>query len=130
MELGPKDLAKGACVLVRRDDRSKEVVPLDQAVPVAKAKLDAMQKALFDRAKAFREANTFVVGSLEEMKRRADDGFLVAQWCQTPACEARIKEETGGVTSRNRPFDLEQKPGTCVVCGQQSPGAWVWSKAY
>ena len=130
MELGPKDLAKGACVLVRRDDRSKESVPLDQAVSVAKAKLDAMQKSLFARAKAFRDANTFAVGSLEEMKKRADDGFLVAQWCNSPACEARIKEETGGVTSRNRPFDLEQKPGTCVVCGNASPGAWVWSKAY
>jgi prolyl-tRNA synthetase len=130
MELGPKDLAKGACVLVRRDDRSKEVVPLDQAVAVAKTKLDAMQKSLFERAKAFRDANTFVVGSLEEMKKRADDGFLVAQWCLAPACEARIKEETGGVTSRNRPFDLKQEPGSCVVCGSPSSGAWVWSKAY
>ena len=55
-----------------------------------------MQKALFERAKAFRDANTFVVGSLEEMKKRADDGFLVAQWCLAPACEARIKEETAG----------------------------------
>jgi prolyl-tRNA synthetase len=130
MELGPKDLAKGACVLVRRDDRSKESVPLDQATAAARAKLDAMQKALFERAKAFRDANTFVVGSLEEMKKRADDGFLVAQWCLSPACEARIKEETGGVTSRNRPFTLEQKPGSCVVCGNASAGAWVWGKAY
>ncbi len=130
MELGPKDLAKGACVLVRRDDRSKEAVPLDQAVAVAQAKLDAMQKALFERAKAFRDANTFVVGSLEEMKKRADDGFLVAQWCLSPACEARIKEETGGVTSRNQPFDLKAEPGRCIVCGSPSTGAWVWSKAY
>jgi len=130
MELGPKDLAKGACVLVRRDDRSKEVVPLEQAVAVATAKLDTMQKSLFERAKAFRDANTFVVGSMEEMKKRADDGFLVAQWCLAPACEARIKEETGGVTSRNRPFNLKQEPGKCVVCGSASPGAWVWSKAY
>jgi len=130
MELGPKDLAKGACVLVRRDDRSKEVVPLEQAVPVAQAKLEAMQKALFDKARAFRDANTFAVASLDEMKKRADDGFLVAPWCLGPACEARIKEETGGVTSRNRPFDLKQEPGTCVVCGTPSSGAWVWSKAY
>jgi len=130
MELGPKDLAKGACVLVRRDDRSKEVVPLDQAVAAARAKLDAMQKALFDRAKAFRDAHTFVVGSMEEMKQRADDGFLIAQWCLSPACEARIKEETSGVTSRNRPFDLESKEGSCVVCGNPSPGTWVWAKAY
>jgi prolyl-tRNA synthetase len=130
MELGPKDLAKSACVLVRRDDRSKEVVPLDRTVDVARAKLDAMQKGLFEKARAFRDANTFPVKSLEEMKARADDGFLVAQWCLASDCEARIKEETGGVTSRNRPFSLAQEPGSCVVCGRPSPGAWVWSKAY
>ena len=130
MELGPKDLAKGACVLVRRDDRIKETVPLDRAVTVAKAKLEAMQKAMFEKARAFREANTFAVASMEEMKARADDGFLLAQWCESTACEARVKEETGGVTSRNRPFDLTQEPGKCVVCGNPSPGQMVWSKAY
>ncbi len=130
MELGPKDLAKGACVLVRRDDRTKETVPLEQAVSVAKAKLDAMQKALFEKARAFRDANTFAVASMEEMKARADDGFLLAQWCESNACEARVKEETGGVTSRNRPFDLKSEPGKCVVCGNPSPGMMVWSKAY
>ncbi len=130
MELGPKDLAKGACVLVRRDDRSKEIVPLDQAVIVAQAKLDAMQKGLFEKARAFRESHTFAVASMEEMKTRADDGFLLAQWCESTACEARIKEETGGLTSRNRPFDLKSEPGSCVVCGKPSPGQMVWSKAY
>jgi prolyl-tRNA synthetase len=74
MELGPKDLAKGACVLVRRDDRSKETVPLEQAVAVAQAKLEAMQTALFQKARDFRDAHTFEVGSLEELKARADDG--------------------------------------------------------
>ncbi|MGZ6098776.1 MAG: proline--tRNA ligase [Myxococcaceae bacterium] len=130
MELGPKDLAKGACVLVRRDDRTKETVPLEQAVSVARAKLDAMQKALFEKARAFRDANTFAVASMEEMKARADDGFLLAQWCESNACEARVKEETGGVTSRNRPFDLKAEPGKCVVCANPSPGMMVWSKAY
>jgi prolyl-tRNA synthetase len=130
MELGPKDLAKGACVLVRRDDRSKESVPLERAVEVAQAKLEAMQRELFRRARDFRQAHTFEVNSLEEMKARADDGFLVAHWCNSAACEARLKEETGGVTSRNRPFDSKQESGTCAVCGQPSPGRMVWSKAY
>ncbi|MGZ3445617.1 MAG: proline--tRNA ligase, partial [Myxococcaceae bacterium] len=94
------------------------------------AKLDAMQKALFEKARAFRDANTFAVASMEEMKARADDGFLLAQWCESNACEARVKEETGGVTSRNRPFDLKAEPGKCVVCANPSPGMMVWSKAY
>jgi prolyl-tRNA synthetase len=67
---------------------------------------------------------------MEEMKARADDGFLLAQWCESPACEAQVKEQTGGVTTRNRPFDLAQAPGKCVVCAQPSPGRMVFSKAY
>ncbi len=121
MELGPKDLAKDACVLVRRDDRTKETVPLEQAVSVAKAKLDAMQKALFEKARAFRDANTFAVASMEEMKARADDGFLLAQWCESNACEARVKEETGGVTSRNRPFDSEARAGEVSGLRESQP---------
>ena len=130
LELGPRDLAKGQAVLVRRDDRAKVAVSLDAVVAQAQAMLEAMQSALLARAKEFRAAHTFEVNSLEEMKARADDGFLVAQWCENPACEAMVKEQTGGVTTRNRPFDLAQETGVCVVCGQPSPGRMVFSKAY
>jgi prolyl-tRNA synthetase len=130
MELGPKDLAKGQAVLVRRDDRAKVTVPLDAVVAQAQAMLEAMQTSLYARAKRFRTDHTFEVNSLEEMKARADDGFLLAHWCEGPACEAQVKEQTSGVTTRNRPFDLPQEPGTCVVCGQPSPGRMVFSKAY
>ncbi len=130
LELGPKDLAKAQAVLVRRDDRAKVTVSLDAVVAQAQSMLEAMQSALLRRAKEFRAAHTFEVNSLEEMKARADDGFLLAHWCENPACEALMKEETGGVTTRNRPFDLAQEPGRCVVCGQPSPGRMVFSKAY
>jgi prolyl-tRNA synthetase len=130
MELGPKDLAKGQAVLVRRDDRLKVAVPLDAAATQAQGMLDAMQTSLFQRAKQFRADHTFEVNTLEELKARADDGFLLAQWCESPACEAQVKEQTGGVTSRNRPFGLEQSPGKCVICGQPSTGRMVFSKAY
>ncbi|HXN40360.1 MAG TPA: proline--tRNA ligase, partial [Myxococcaceae bacterium] len=50
-------------------------------------------------------------------------------WCERPECEAKIKEETGA-TSRCRPFNLKQEKGSCVVCGQESPGRMVFAKAY
>jgi prolyl-tRNA synthetase len=130
MELGPKDLAKGQAVLVRRDDRVKVSVPLDAVAEQAQSMLDAMQASLFARAKQFRADHTFEVNTLGELKARADDGFLLAQWCERPACEAQVKELGGGVTSRNRPFDLPQSPGKCIVCGEPSPGRMVFSKAY
>jgi prolyl-tRNA synthetase len=130
MELGPKDLAKGQAVLVRRDERVKVPVSLDRVAAEAVSMLDAMQASLFARAKQFRAEHTFEVNGMEELVARADDGFLLAHWCESPACEAQIKEQTGGVTTRNRPLNLPQQPGTCVVCGQPSPGRMVFSKAY
>ena len=129
VELGPKDLAKNQCVMVRRDEKKKEFVPLADAVETARRMLDAMQSDLFKKAKAFRDANTFEVESYDELKKRADDGFLVAHWCVDPKCESQIKEETG-VTTRNRPFDLKQEKGSCIVCGKESPGRIVFAKAY
>jgi len=129
VELGPKDLAKEQCVMVRRDNRQKEFVPLAQAAAKASEMLDAMQKDLFAKAKKFRDDHTFEVNSFDELKKCADDGFLLAHWCQKPECEARVKEETQ-MTTRNRPFSLEQQAGTCVVCGTPSPGRLVFSKAY
>lgn len=133
IELGPKDLEKGQCVMVRRDessDRSKKMfVPLAEAVAKAQSSLDAMQTSMFEKAKAFRAANTHQVNSYDELKQRADDGFLLAHWDGTAATEKKIKDELG-LTTRNRPFDLKQEPGKCVVTGQPSPGRIVFSKAY
>ncbi|AFE09996.1 prolyl-tRNA synthetase [Corallococcus coralloides DSM 2259] len=129
IELGPKDLAKGSCVMVRRDLRQKEFVSLDEAVAKAQAMLDQMQKDLFQKAKDFRDSHTFEVNSYEELKARAEDGFLLAHWDLDPKTEARIKDETG-LTTRCRPFSLKQEPGKCVLTGNPSPGRIVFSKAY
>jgi prolyl-tRNA synthetase len=129
IELGPKDLEKGQCVLARRDTRTKEPVGLEVAVDRARALLDDMQRDLFSKARANLDAHTFEVNSYQELQDRADDGFLLAHWDGTPETEARIKAETG-LTTRNRPFSLEQKPGACVLTGQPSPGRIVFSRAY
>jgi prolyl-tRNA synthetase len=129
MELGPKDLAKQQCVLARRDTRAKEVVPLAEAVSKTQGLLELMQKELFEKAKAFQAANTFEVNSWEELKARADDGFLLAHWDGTAQTEKRIKDELG-LTTRNRPFDLKQEPGVCVATGQPSAGRVVFAKSY
>ena len=129
VELGPKDLAKEQCVMVRRDVKGKNFVPLAEAVSTATGLLEQMQKDLLQRARDFRAANTHEVNSYEELKARADDGYLLAHWNLSPEVEAKIKEETG-LTTRNRPFDLPQEPGKCVVTGEDSPGRIVFAKAY
>ena len=129
IELGPKDLAKEQVVMVRRDTRQKDFVPLAQAADRVTQWLEQMQKDLFAKAKQFQLDHTFEVNSYDELKAKADEGFMLAHWCESPACEKKVKEDTAA-TTRNRPFNLEQLAGKCVVCANPSPGRIVFSKAY
>ncbi|HXN42133.1 MAG TPA: proline--tRNA ligase [Myxococcaceae bacterium] len=129
VELGPKDLAKQQCVIVRRDNRQKLFVPLADAAGKAGEMLEAMQRDMFQKAKQFLDDHTFEVSTYDELKSKADDGFLLAHWCEDASCEEKIKQETG-VTTRNRPASLKQEKGTCVACGKESPGRMVFAKAY
>src|SRR5262249_47409233 len=96
VELGPKDLAQNACVLARRDLHGKEAkvfgVPLASAPERVVQMLKDMQKDLFDRAKARRDANTFEVNSYDEFTRVNEEqgGFLLAHWDGTRETEQRI----------------------------------------
>jgi prolyl-tRNA synthetase len=128
-ELGPKDLEKNQVTLVRRDLKEKVPVLIDGAVAKAAEMLEAMQTDLFAKAKAHLQAHTFEINSWDEMKAKAEDGFLLAHWDGTPETEKRIKDELG-LTTRNRPFDLKQEPGTCVLTGAPSTGRIVFAKAY
>jgi prolyl-tRNA synthetase len=135
VELGPKDVANNACVLKRRDlpgKESKEMgVPLAAAPGRIAEHLKAMQQALFDRARKFRDENTYTVDSYEDFKKRIDEpgGFVLAHWDGTRATEDRIAAETKA-TIRCIPSSLPREPGRCMVTGQASEGRVVFAKAY
>jgi prolyl-tRNA synthetase len=135
VELGPKDLAKGACVLARRDLPGKEAkemgVPLTKAAARIGEMLQAMQTALFERARKIREENTYEVDSYDEFKKKIEEpgGFLLAHWDGTRETEDRIAAETKA-TIRCIPFDRKKEAGKCMVTGQPSQGRVVFAKAY
>jgi prolyl-tRNA synthetase len=135
VELGPKDLAKNACVLARRDlpgKESKEMgVPLDKAAARIGELLVAMQKALFDKARAFRDKNIHEVNSWDEFQQtlKKSGGFLLAHWDGTRETEDRIAQETKA-TIRCIPFDRKKEAGVCVLTGKPSEGRVVFAQAY
>jgi prolyl-tRNA synthetase len=135
VELGPKDLAANACVLARRDQPGKEGkvmgVPLAEAPVRITAMLKAMQQDLLDRARKFRDANSFEVNSYDEFKRQLEDpgGFLWAHWDGTRETEERIAAETKA-TIRCIPFQRPKETGRCMVTGNPSAGRVVFAKAY
>jgi prolyl-tRNA synthetase len=135
VELGPKDLAKSACVLARRDLPGKEAkemgVPLAAAPQRIAAVLQTMQQNLLERARKFRDEYSFEVNSYDEFKQKLEEpgGFLWAHWDGTRETEDRIAAETKA-TIRVIPFDRKEESGRCMVTGQPSRGRVVFAKAY
>jgi len=131
LELGPKDIEKDQCVLVRRDTREKIFVPLTEMPAKVRELLDAIQSGLLQRARKFLADNTTEVASWEQFKAVMAEkrGFLVAGWCGDAGCEAKIKEETKA-TIRVQPLDREPVAGSCVRCGQPSPAQVYFAQAY
>jgi len=131
MEIGPKDIEKDQCVLVRRDTREKAFTPLAGVAARVREILDRMQVELLERARKFMADNTSSVGNWDEFKQVMSTrrGFLRAGWCRDADCEAKIKEETKA-TTRVIPLDREKAPGTCIRCGKPSPSEVLFAQAY
>ncbi len=131
IELGPKDIEAGQCVIVRRDTREKTVVSLNEVNEKLSEVLAAMQKEMLERAREHRDSHTYVAANYEEFKKIISEkpGFVKAMWCGDEACENKIKEETTA-TSRCMPFEQEHITDTCVCCGKPAKAMVYWGKAY
>ena len=131
LEIGPKDIEKGQCVLVRRTDREKLFVPLDQLEDAIQEQLSLIRQQMYDKALARRESMTYEARTFDEMKDIAANkpGLVKAMWCGDEACEQRIKDEAG-LSSRCIPFEQEHLSDVCVCCGKPAKSMVYWGKAY
>jgi prolyl-tRNA synthetase len=139
VEVGPRDMAAGNVVVARRFGGEKETLPKDKFVADAVSMLDAMQKALYDKAKKFRDENTVAIDSRDEFRKfftpkNADKpeihgGFARSGWCESGDCEKAAKDELG-VTIRCIELDAKDEKGHCGFCGKDSKRRVLWAKAY
>ena len=131
LELGPKDMEKNQCVLVRRDSGEKSFVSLDDIESTVAAMLDSIHDGLYAKAKRNLEENTYACSTLEEVKEKmaSRGGFAKTMWCGDEACEIAMKEQAG-VTSRCIPFHQEHLGDVCPVCGKPAKHMVYWGVAY
>ena len=141
VEIGPKDIEKDSVFVGRRDKdpKDKTAIQKDEFVETIGDILDDMQNALFERALAFREANTHKIDDIETFNAlftpadkenpEIHGGFALAHWCGEGDCEAAIKERLN-VSIRCIPFDGEKAAGKCIECGKESRKRVVFAKAY
>jgi prolyl-tRNA synthetase len=93
LEIGPKDVAKGAVLMCVRDSGEKRSVPLADLVATVQKELVDMHARMLAKATAFRDAHISKITTWPEFVPALDRRHLVlAPFCRTVACEEDIKE--------------------------------------
>ncbi len=131
IELGPRDISQKQAVVVRRDTGEKKIVPWSSLKQALDQALDGMQRALFERAKAFRDQYLYPVDDEKSFREKLEQpgGFLLTHWCGDGECEGRIQEQTKA-TIRCIPLDSPKERGVCPFCGKPSTRRVIYAKSY
>lgn len=131
LEIGPKDIENGQCVLVRRDTREKSFVKLDELETKIPELLKELEDSIFARALENRESRTVACKTMDEIIANAEgkNVFIKAMWCGSEECETAMKDNVG-LSSRCMPFEQEQISDVCPVCGKKAESMVIWGKAY
>jgi prolyl-tRNA synthetase len=131
IELGPRDIEQGVCVLVRRDTLDKIICEIDEVETKLGEILDEIQTNMFEQSGEHVENKTVIATTLDEFisKINKEQGFIKAMWCGEKECEDKIKEETGA-HARCLPFKEEKISDKCVCCGKDANYYIIWGRQY
>ena len=132
VEIGPKDIEAGQCVIATRHNGEKTIISLNELEEIVAKKLNEVRDGLYKKALENRERRTYACKTMDEIisvLEEKGDGFVKAMWCGDEACEDIVKEKTG-VGSRCIPFEQENISDVCVCCGKPAKAMVYWGKAY
>jgi len=131
LEIGPKDMAQGQVMLVRRDTGEKIAVKEEKLVETVKELLNNIQENLFTKAKKFLQENIRETSDYNEFKKVIEKkrGLIKTYWCGSKDCEDKVKEETKA-SIRCIPFEKEETSGRCIYCGKKSSTVVYFARAY
>ena len=128
LELGPKEVASNAVVVCRRDTRTKETLSSNELPERITTLLDDIQRSLFERARDFRDSNTFDVRTYDEAIEvvKTNAGFARVFWSGTTEDELKLKDIQASI----RCLVSDGESGTCVVSGKKATQKAIIAKSY
>ena len=131
IELGPRDIENGVCVVVRRDTSEKIEMKIDELKEKLSGILGDIQSNMYQICKDRVKQKTTIANTLEEFEKNINEnqGYVKTMWCGDVECENKIKELTGA-HSRCIPFEQEKVGDCCVCCGKKADTMVVWGRQY
>jgi len=100
LEIGPRDVAEGKAVLVRRDTGEKTPVALADAAATVARVLDEIQAALLAEATTMRDERTVDATSIDEVLQAAQEGFARVPWSVVAGPDEAARLGSEAVTVR------------------------------
>ncbi len=141
INIGQRDIESNNVEVVRRDNRQKSIVPMENLSKEIEKIFQSLQSDLYYKAETHLKENTKIITNFDDFKRNLDSysGFMVTGWCGNEDCEVRVKEDTGA-DIRVIPFDSKDLPTglnttydvikDCIYCGKKANKIVIFAKAY
>ena len=129
--IGARDLQNNIAEVSRRDTREKASVSMNGLSEHIINLLDEIQRAMFEKARSFREQNITSVDNWNDFEKTLKEkgGFVSAHWDGTAETEDAIKEKTKA-TIRCIPLNNPQEEGKCILSGKPSKERVLFAIAY
>ena len=131
LEIGPKDLEKNQCVLVRRDTREKSLRLSGRAGDCDPRTAGGPAQGPVRACSCQPREAHLAATTMDQVKElaKANTGYIKTMWCGDLACEMKMKEEVG-LSSRCMPFEQEHLSDVCPCCGKPAKTMVYWGVAY
>ncbi len=138
IEVGPKDMAKDAVFMARRDTGAQQSWSRAELLSGVLGLLDEIQANLFQRARKMRDDYSVELSSEAEFRQyftpkdpqnpEAHGGFAYCYFASEAAVQPLLDELK--VTIRCIPLENNDQPGTCFLTGQPAAKKAIFAKAY
>ena len=130
LAIGQRDIQNGTVEVARRDNLSKESMPIDNIADNVEKLLSEIQSNLFNKAKERRDNMIYKVDTWDEFCEQIEKGgFISAHWDGTTETELVIKEKTKA-TLRVLPNEFTPEEGKCILTGKPSHRRVLFARAY
>ncbi len=130
LEIGPRDLSNGVCVLAKRNDSTKHITKEEDVVNEVKRLFEVIHKEMYQKAFRYLLDHTTEAHSIKELGEILDrGGYAKVMWCGERECEDKIKE-LYQATARCIPFEQIPFEENCLVCGKKAKKVVFFARAY
>jgi len=118
IEIGPKEVSNKEVIVVKRTDRKKMIVKIDNLREEIPRIFDSIQNYLFEKSRNLFESKVEKSDSLSGLKKTIKSKKVgIVPLCDKTACEDKMKAETSGAKALFISEKDKIKNEKCIICG-------------